>query len=166
MRKILQKSIEIIQNIWNKQWNSDVVTTESVSQRHFSSFLHEVLCERRPTASPISRHVLVRPGISAYGSELCSSSPPSESQRQHRNIDHSEQCLLPERRSTRWLTSGSWASPYTAYARESEWRDMMHSRETFEIEWPVIHVRLTDWGNEPDQNQQCILTNQYKSWIS
>lgn len=31
--------------------------------------------ERRPTTSPVSRHVLVRPGISAYGSELCSSFP-------------------------------------------------------------------------------------------
>lgn len=36
-----------------------------------------------PRSSPISYHVLVRPGISAYGSELCSSFSLTESRRQH-----------------------------------------------------------------------------------
>lgn len=45
------------------------------------SCLHEV--KERPSNSPLSQHVLVRPGISAHGSELCSSFPLSGSQRQH-----------------------------------------------------------------------------------
>lgn len=43
--------------------------------------LHEV--KERPGNSPVSQHVLVRPGISAHGSELCSSFPLSGSQRHH-----------------------------------------------------------------------------------
>lgn len=45
------------------------------------SCLHEV--KERPSNSPLSQHVLVRLGISAHGSELCSSFPLSGSQRQH-----------------------------------------------------------------------------------
>lgn len=64
---------------WNNQQYMEQTKKEEDIFNHAS-----MKCERRPSTSLISRRVLVRPGISAYGSELCSSFPLSESQRQRR----------------------------------------------------------------------------------
>lgn len=67
---------------------SELISTESLfssdTSHHPSTKL--VLCERRPTASPVSRHVLVRPGIFCLWlrAVLQFPPPPPESQRQHR----------------------------------------------------------------------------------
>ena len=58
---------QVTWNHWRcmEQKTSELISTESLfssdTSHHPATKL--VLCERRPTASPVSRHVLVRPGI-------------------------------------------------------------------------------------------------------
>lgn len=125
---ILQK--QSLSHVYRHEWHVIIIHMEQTKKlranHHWvTQSLHEVLCERRPTTSPVFRHVLVRPGISAYGSELCSSFLPPTPRKpkaasRHSNMDHCEQwALLPARRNARWLTAGStsWASLYCAHAR-------------------------------------------------
>lgn len=75
------------------------------------SCLHEV--KERPSNSPVSHHVLVRPGISADGSELCSSFPLSGSQRQHRT-------------TPTWMVANSEASTQHRGRRDDSQRSQLH----------------------------------------
>lgn len=63
---------KIINNKWSRRRNSELINGKILLVIPSGSSLRE----RHPATSPVFWHVLVRPGISAYGSELCSSSPP------------------------------------------------------------------------------------------
>ena len=120
---------QVTWNHWRcmEQKTSELISTESLfssdTSHHPATKL--VLCERRPTASPVSRHVLVRPGIFCLWLRAVLQFPPPSTRKpkaasRHSNMDHSEQwALLPARRNARWLTAGSasWASVYCAHAR-------------------------------------------------
>lgn len=87
---------------------SELISTESLfsSDTSHHPSMKLVLCERRPTASPVSRHVLVRPGIFCLWLRAVLQFPPPtrkpKAASRHSNMDHSEQrALLPARRNAR-----------------------------------------------------------------
>lgn len=95
---------------------SELISTESLfssdTSHHPSTKL--VLCERRPTASPVSRHVLVRPGIFCLWLRAVLQFPPP-----HQKAKGS---IAPLQHGSQWT-----ASPPPS----SEKCKMTHSRVSF-----------------------------------
>lgn len=92
-------------------WYIENVFTGKEESKQTRLCLREV--KERPSNSPVSHHVLVRPGISADGSELCSSFPLSGSRRQHRT-------------TPTWMVANSEASTQHRGRRDESQRSQLH----------------------------------------
>ena len=104
-----------------EQKTSELISTESLfssdTSHHPATKL--VLCERRPTASPVSRHVLVRPGIFCLWLRAVLQfppPPPPESQRQHRA-------------TPTWITANSEPSSQLGEMQDDSQQGQLHGHQ-------------------------------------